>query len=220
MIPPVSARTRTLPPRESRYPLPPVQRVYKCHRTVNPLRYSSLRTLTEVHGTSISSCRVNHCSSHWFADIGEVWANILHNVYAALVTAHGFSTTARTNPAGTEGNIVFLHLFIDALALQPCNPTCESPITSLCPRSSAQYGHNSPHGPHCVDPGRHEPLCRRQRLHALEGVCEPWARYGCCEPRRQHDRPGGLLRCLLGFLGSGSLVCNCQFERMQYFGRS
>ncbi|KAJ7891765.1 putative extracellular elastinolytic metallo proteinase precursor [Mycena leptocephala] len=52
-----------------------------------------------------------------------VWANILHNVYAALVTAHGFSTTARTNPAGTEGNIVFLHLFIDALALQPCNPT-------------------------------------------------------------------------------------------------
>ncbi|KAJ7271283.1 Fungalysin metallopeptidase-domain-containing protein [Mycena haematopus] len=55
--------------------------------------------------------------------IGEVWANILHNVYAALVAAHGFSTTARTNPAGTEGNIVFLHLFIDALALQPCNPT-------------------------------------------------------------------------------------------------
>lgn len=132
-IPPVSARTRTLPPRESRYSLLPVQRVYECHRTVNPLRYSSLRTLTEVHGTSISSCRVNHCPSHWFSDIGEVWANILHNVYAALVTAHGFSTTARTNPAGTEGNIVFLHLFIDALALQPCNPTCESPTTSSVP---------------------------------------------------------------------------------------
>ena len=25
----------------------------------------------------------------------------------------------------TGGNTVFLHLFIDALALQPCNPTCE-----------------------------------------------------------------------------------------------
>lgn len=48
----------------------------------------------------------------------QVWANMLHNVYAALVAAHGFSTTARTNPGGTEGNIVFLHLFIDALAIQ------------------------------------------------------------------------------------------------------
>ncbi|KAH9017585.1 Fungalysin metallopeptidase-domain-containing protein [Lactarius hengduanensis] len=73
--------------------------------TTNPLRYSSLKTLTEVH------------------DIGEVWANILHNVYASLVTAHGWSGTARTNPGGTEGNIVFLHLFLDALLLQPCNPT-------------------------------------------------------------------------------------------------
>ncbi|KAJ7874545.1 Fungalysin metallopeptidase-domain-containing protein [Mycena olivaceomarginata] len=70
---------------------------YSTSATVNPLRYSSLRTPTEVH------------------------VRFLHNVYAALVTAHGFSTTARTNPAGNEGNIVFLHLFIDALALQPCN---------------------------------------------------------------------------------------------------
>lgn len=52
---------------------------------------------------------------------------MLHNVYAALVSAHGWSATARTNPSGTEGNIVFLHLFIDALAIQPCNPTCTSP---------------------------------------------------------------------------------------------
>ncbi|KIK02143.1 hypothetical protein K443DRAFT_131974 [Laccaria amethystina LaAM-08-1] len=34
-----------------------------------------------------------------------------------------FSTTAATNPDGPGGNIVFLHLFIDALALQPCDPT-------------------------------------------------------------------------------------------------
>ncbi|KAJ7252047.1 Fungalysin metallopeptidase-domain-containing protein [Mycena rebaudengoi] len=78
---------------------------YSTSATVNPLRYSSLRTLTEVH------------------DIGEVWANILHNVYAQLVGALGFSTTARTTPTGTQGNVVFLHLFLDALALQPCNPT-------------------------------------------------------------------------------------------------
>ncbi|KAH9030752.1 Fungalysin metallopeptidase-domain-containing protein [Lactarius pseudohatsudake] len=73
--------------------------------TTNPLRYSSLTTLTAVH------------------DIGEVWANMLHNVYASLVNAYGWSATARTNPGGTEGNIVFLHLFLDALLLQPCNPT-------------------------------------------------------------------------------------------------
>ncbi|KAJ7633957.1 hypothetical protein B0H17DRAFT_961621, partial [Mycena rosella] len=29
----------------------------------------------------------------------------------------------RTNPDGTEGNIVYMHLFIDPLPLQPCNPT-------------------------------------------------------------------------------------------------
>ncbi|KAH9164614.1 Fungalysin metallopeptidase-domain-containing protein [Lactarius sanguifluus] len=78
---------------------------YSTSATTNPLRYSSLKTLTEVHS------------------IGEVWANMLHNVYASLVTAHGWSATARTNPGGTEGNIVFLHLFLDALLLQPCNPT-------------------------------------------------------------------------------------------------
>ncbi|KAI9428469.1 Fungalysin metallopeptidase-domain-containing protein [Lactarius indigo] len=78
---------------------------YSTSAVTNPLRYSSLKTLTEVH------------------DIGEVWANILHNVYASLVAAHGWSATARTNPGGTEGNIVFLHLFLDALLLQPCNPT-------------------------------------------------------------------------------------------------
>ncbi|KAM5541576.1 hypothetical protein V8D89_004766 [Ganoderma adspersum] len=78
---------------------------YSTSPTTNPLRYSNLRTLNEEHY------------------IGEVWANMLHNVYAALVARHGFSATAKTDPATTGGNTVFLHLFMDALALQPCNPT-------------------------------------------------------------------------------------------------
>ena len=57
--------------------------------------------------------------------IGEVWANMLHNVYAALVDAHGFSNDKLTNPDGQEGNIIFMRLFLDALPLQPCNPTCK-----------------------------------------------------------------------------------------------
>ncbi|KAF8072209.1 Fungalysin metallopeptidase-domain-containing protein [Lyophyllum atratum] len=78
---------------------------YSTSKLTNPLRYSNLKTRKEVH------------------EIGEVWANMLHNVYAALVLSHGWSGTAPTNPDGTEGNIVFLHLFIDALSVQPCNPT-------------------------------------------------------------------------------------------------
>ncbi|KAJ7464297.1 Fungalysin metallopeptidase-domain-containing protein [Mycena galericulata] len=78
---------------------------YSTSSTVNPLTYASLATLNEVH------------------DIGEVWANLLHNIYAALVAQYGWSPDSRTNPDGTEGNIVHMHLFIDSLPLQPCNPT-------------------------------------------------------------------------------------------------
>ncbi|KAF9020455.1 hypothetical protein BDZ89DRAFT_958355 [Hymenopellis radicata] len=78
--------------------------LYSTDAAVNPLRYSSLQKLNEVH------------------DIGEVWANIMHNVLSALVADLGFSQTAKTDPTGTEGNVVFLHLMLDALQLQPCNP--------------------------------------------------------------------------------------------------
>lgn len=72
---------------------------------VNPLRYSDVAQLQEVH------------------QIGEVWANMLFQVYAGLVEANGFSAQAFTKVDGTEGNVVFAHNFIDGLALQPCNPT-------------------------------------------------------------------------------------------------
>ncbi|KAK0479831.1 Fungalysin metallopeptidase-domain-containing protein [Armillaria luteobubalina] len=78
---------------------------YSTNPRVNPLRYSSLAQLGEVH------------------DIGEVWANVLHNVYAVLVQTYGWSPRAMDNATGGEGNIVYLHLFTDALSLQPCNPT-------------------------------------------------------------------------------------------------
>lgn len=78
---------------------------YSTNARTNPLRFSDLGQLQEVH------------------QIGEVWANMLHNVYAALVDELGFSADKLTNPDGTEGNIVYMHLFIDALTLQPCNPT-------------------------------------------------------------------------------------------------
>jgi hypothetical protein len=67
--------------------------------------------------------------------IGEAWAEILHVVYAALVPVHGYDSSAKTNPASTAGNAVWLHLFIDGLALQPCNPTCELVQLAIKPRT-------------------------------------------------------------------------------------
>ncbi|KZV89804.1 metalloprotease [Exidia glandulosa HHB12029] len=57
---------------------------------------------------------------HFF---GELWAEVLHLQLDALIKEHGFADDAHTNPDSTAGNVVWLHLFIDALALQPCNPT-------------------------------------------------------------------------------------------------
>ncbi|ESK87636.1 putative extracellular elastinolytic metalloproteinase precursor [Moniliophthora roreri MCA 2997] len=95
---------------------------YSTSASVNPLRYSTIATLNEVH------------------DIGEVWANILHNVYAALVAEHGFSSTARTSANGSEGNVVFLHLLVDALALQPCNPTLPTARDAWIQADENRYG--------------------------------------------------------------------------------
>ncbi|KAI3612847.1 putative extracellular elastinolytic metalloproteinase precursor [Moniliophthora roreri] len=80
-------------------------RPYSTSSTTNNLKYSNVRGLTSVHS------------------IGEIWANTLHNIYAALVAEHGWSSTARTSASGSQGNVVFLRLLVDALALQPCNPT-------------------------------------------------------------------------------------------------
>jgi len=56
-------------------------------------------------------------------DIGEIWATALHGVLTALVSGWGFAEDRFTNSAGKAGNIVYANLFLDALKLQPCNPT-------------------------------------------------------------------------------------------------
>jgi len=82
-------------------------------------------------------------------EVGEVWANTLHNVYAALVSQYGWSSVAKTNPEGSEGNIVYLHLFIDALRLQPCNPNCKPSIAlfvCVYPDRCLQLSQHARHG--------------------------------------------------------------------------
>ena len=53
---------------------------YSTSMATNPLKYSSIASLNEEH------------------NIGEVWANMLHNVYAGLVQKLGFSPNAKTDP--------------------------------------------------------------------------------------------------------------------------
>ncbi|CAE6475441.1 unnamed protein product [Rhizoctonia solani] len=77
---------------------------YSTSKTINPRTYASINESDEEHS------------------IGEVWALIWHEIYAALIEKHGF-TTEKNNPNSTTGNVVALHLFIDAMKLQPCNPT-------------------------------------------------------------------------------------------------
>ncbi|KAF8756819.1 Fungalysin metallopeptidase (M36) [Rhizoctonia solani] len=93
---------------------------YSTSKTTNPLTYGSLRTLNEVH------------------DIGEVWALIWHEVYAALIKKSGFSAS-KNDPTGTAGNIVALHLFIDSLKLQPCNPTFISARDAIIQADANRY---------------------------------------------------------------------------------
>ncbi|KAJ7153206.1 Fungalysin metallopeptidase-domain-containing protein [Mycena filopes] len=71
-----------------------------------------------------STSKMTNPLTYGVLEIGEVWANILHNVYADLVVEHGFSSTAHTDATGSAGNVVFLHILVDALAIQPCEPTC------------------------------------------------------------------------------------------------
>ncbi|KAJ6632588.1 Fungalysin metallopeptidase-domain-containing protein [Mycena sp. CBHHK59/15] len=85
-----------------------------------------------LRGALISPCQLS--------DVGEVWANMLHNVHAELVSAHGFSKTARTDPTGSQGNVVFLHLFIDALALQPCQPDFLQARDAIIQADQNRYG--------------------------------------------------------------------------------
>ncbi|CAE7145092.1 unnamed protein product [Rhizoctonia solani] len=94
---------------------------YSTKKETNPLTYGSLRTLNEVH------------------DIGEVWALIWHEIFAELIRKLGFSDK-KNDPTGTAGNIVALHLLIDGLKLQPCNPTFISARDAIIQADDNRYG--------------------------------------------------------------------------------
>ncbi|KAJ3472833.1 hypothetical protein NLG97_g10690 [Lecanicillium saksenae] len=48
---------------------------------------------------------------------------MLHNLLASLADNRGWSETALTDATGDLGNVVFMHLVVDGLSIQPCEPT-------------------------------------------------------------------------------------------------
>ncbi|KAJ7199328.1 Fungalysin metallopeptidase-domain-containing protein [Mycena rebaudengoi] len=76
----------------------------KCE--VNPVTYTVVRILDVVQA------------------IGEVWANILHNVYAALVNAHGWSARAFTHPRTVMEMSSTCTSLSTRSRCSPANPLC------------------------------------------------------------------------------------------------
>ncbi|CAE6542920.1 unnamed protein product [Rhizoctonia solani] len=93
---------------------------YSTDKAVNPMTYASLNGSDEEHS------------------IGEVWALIWHEIYAALIKKHGF-TMEKNNSDSTAGNVLALHLFIDAMKLQPCNPTFISARDAVIQADANRY---------------------------------------------------------------------------------
>ena len=77
--------------------------LYSTSLTTNPLTYTSLNTLNEVH------------------DIGEMWANVLYELLWNLIDKYGKNTANRPtfDSAGvpTDGKFLAMKLVVDAMAL-------------------------------------------------------------------------------------------------------
>lgn len=84
--------------------------------STDPLRYSSLKNCHEVHGQWDFSLFTFMIAYPTIQDIGEVWDNMLHNVYAALLAVNGFSPTSQVTSTGTARNMLFQgHVGIETL---------------------------------------------------------------------------------------------------------
>ncbi|KAL2912347.1 decapping endonuclease targeting mRNA [Polyrhizophydium stewartii] len=94
---------------------------YSTSLTTNPLKYSSLASRTEVH------------------DIGEVWVELLWEVYWNLVNKYGFSTNLY-DAKSTAGNVVALQLVIGGMMAQPCNPTIIQARDAILTADQTYYG--------------------------------------------------------------------------------
>ncbi|CAE6434636.1 unnamed protein product [Rhizoctonia solani] len=97
---------------------------YSTDMNVNPLTYSILNTRNEDPVVVVHA-------------IGELWALMLHELLAALVDKCGLDT--KLDPSTEAGNSVLLHLMMDGLATQPCNPTFISARDAIIQADANRY---------------------------------------------------------------------------------
>lgn len=86
---------------------------YTSDYTINPLTYSSVNNVAEIHR------------------IGTVWCTILHELLWNLLRQYGVNRSRKPNYATsatgimvpTDGRYLAMKLVMDGMALQSCNPT-------------------------------------------------------------------------------------------------
>ncbi|KAL2914664.1 hypothetical protein HK105_205803 [Polyrhizophydium stewartii] len=94
---------------------------YTTDMAVNPLKYSDLTTRTEPHAA------------------GEVWVEMLWEMYWNLVTKYGFNANLY-DAKSTAGNVVALQLVISGMMHQPCNPTIIQARDAILTADQTFYG--------------------------------------------------------------------------------
>ncbi|KAF8608692.1 hypothetical protein BDV93DRAFT_531076 [Ceratobasidium sp. AG-I] len=94
---------------------------YSTDKNTNPLTYASLAGREEVHA------------------IGEVWANMFHEILGALIAKKDLSSDLKDSKA-SGGNTITLQLILDAFKLQPCNPTFISARDAIIQADENKYG--------------------------------------------------------------------------------
>ncbi|KAI5864481.1 extracellular metallo proteinase 1 [Durotheca rogersii] len=89
---------------------PPTARkvMYTTDMEANPWTYSMVNSLERVH------------------EVGTVWASLLYEVLWNLIDKHGKNDAERpemVDGVPTDGKFLAMKIVLDAMALQPCNPT-------------------------------------------------------------------------------------------------
>ncbi|TRX24940.1 T9SS type A sorting domain-containing protein [Flavobacterium franklandianum] len=86
---------------------------YSTNMTINPL------TFADTNGKSFIDPE-DSIEKVWVHAVGEIWAATLWDLTWAYIGKYGFSSNIYT---GTGGNNKAMQLVIDAMKLQPCNPS-------------------------------------------------------------------------------------------------
>jgi hypothetical protein len=90
---------------------------YSTNMTINPLTFADTNGKTFIDTDPVTLVDTERVEPH---DVGEVWAATLWDLTWAYIGKYGFSTNIYS---GTAGNNKVMRLVLDAMKLQPCNPS-------------------------------------------------------------------------------------------------